>query len=117
MPRIQVHPDPRSCTSCFRMISNTIQYRIHTHILYMLYNIDQTSGTKPLEGELKRRGRNCLGFQVIGMEACSGGGCSWGCKNILGCPGVLEIVGCDRMAPPLNKCDSSESLTEDLKNS
>ena len=54
--------------------------------------------------------RNGLGFQVIGMEACSGGGCSWACKSILGCPGVLEMVGCDRMAPPLNKCDSSESL-------
>ena len=41
------------------------------------------------------------------MEACSGGGCSWSCKSILGCPKSPEMVGCDRMAPPFNKCHSS----------
>eukprot|EP00438_Fugacium_kawagutii_P015374 Skav225134 [mRNA] locus=scaffold1056:71938:92321:+ [translate_table: standard] len=47
--------------------------------------------------------------EVIGMDACSGGGCSWSCKNVLGCPQKPQMVGCDRMAPPLNHCNSGSN--------
>mmetsp|Transcript_2706 Transcript_2706/g.6190 ORF Transcript_2706/g.6190 Transcript_2706/m.6190 type:complete len:173 (+) Transcript_2706:66-584(+) len=46
----------------------------------------------------------CGENKVIGMDSCSGGGCSWSCKSILGCPQKPQMVGCDRMAPPLNSC-------------
>eukprot|EP00434_Breviolum_minutum_P009639 symbB.v1.2.008488.t1/scaffold535.1/size190655/8 len=46
----------------------------------------------------------CSSDKVIGTDACSGGGCSWSCKSILGCPQKPQMVGCDRMAPPLNHC-------------
>eukprot|EP00913_Durusdinium_trenchii_P018964 g17822.t1 len=48
----------------------------------------------------------CGEKQVIGMDACSGAGCSWSCKNILGCSESPKMMGCDRMAPPFNKCRS-----------
>eukprot|EP00931_Biecheleriopsis_adriatica_P110581 TRINITY_DN84873_c0_g1_i1.p1 TRINITY_DN84873_c0_g1~~TRINITY_DN84873_c0_g1_i1.p1 ORF type:complete len:171 (+),score=45.67 TRINITY_DN84873_c0_g1_i1:70-582(+) len=40
----------------------------------------------------------CSQGKVIGQDACSGGGCSWSCKSILGCSQKPKLLGCTRMA-------------------
>eukprot|EP00930_Biecheleria_cincta_P060120 TRINITY_DN45801_c0_g1_i1.p2 TRINITY_DN45801_c0_g1~~TRINITY_DN45801_c0_g1_i1.p2 ORF type:complete len:176 (-),score=30.54 TRINITY_DN45801_c0_g1_i1:64-591(-) len=39
----------------------------------------------------------CQHGMIIHQDACSGGGCSWSCKSVLGCPTVPKLVGCTKM--------------------
>ena len=46
-------------------------------VIHNVIELDQFDEAKKLTQHLLQ--------QVIGMDACSGAGCSWSCKNILGC--------------------------------